>query len=294
MKSQEYWLKRKEQRINSYWKDADKLEARLKKEYKVAYKELEKELYTFIAKYGTDNKLQYSQKRIISLMKEIKPHIDNLYGKEQTSLTELLIDVYKDNYLKGLFVLSVGTNVATSFVGLNENAIKTAISFPWSGANFSDRIYNNKNKLIFTLRQELTQSLIRGDSIQQTARNFSKKLDIDYKNSTRLVQTELGAVISESDKKTYQEFDIDKYEYVSTLDDRTSTICKDLDNKVFNLKDYAIGVNAPPMHPRCRSTTVPYFDDEITQRIAKRLDTGKYEYIDSNISYREWEQKFIV
>lgn len=288
----DYWIERNKQRITPYWNNADNLEKRMNKEFEKVYKELEKELYTFVGKFGTDNKLTYSQKRIVSLMKEIKPYIDDLYDYHQLSLTDLLMETYKDNYFKGLYDLTIGTKVAYSFVGINETAIKTAINYPWSGENFSDRIYNNKNNLIRSLRTDLTQSIIRGDSIKDTTKIVANRLGISRKNAGRLVQTEVGAVLTTSDKKMYEDFGLDEYEYVATLDDRTSAICKELDNKVFKVEDMTIGVNASPMHPRCRSTQVPFFSDNTTKRMARDLSIGKSVVID-DMSYKEWENTYV-
>ena len=52
-----------------------------------------------------------------------------------------------------------------------------------------------------------------------------------------------------------------RYQIVATLDSRTSDICRHLDGKVFDMKDYEPGVTAPPFHVYCRSCTVPYFAD---------------------------------
>ncbi|WP_316959815.1 minor capsid protein [Staphylococcus sp. IVB6181] len=45
---------------------------------------------------------------------------------------------------------------------------------------------------------------------------------------------------------------------MAKLDERASKICRQNDDKVFYVKDMVPGVNAPPMHPNCRSTTAPY------------------------------------
>lgn len=288
-----YWIDRNKQRVTPYWNNADNLEKRMNKEFQAAFKDLEKELYTFAGKQTEDGVLTYSQNRVVALMREVKPHIDKLYGSHQESLTSLLMDTYKDNYFKTLYDLSKGTKIYGSFVGVNEKAIKTAISFPWSGDNFSDRIYNNKNKLIGTLRTELTQSIIRGDSIKTTAKVVASRLDISAKNAGRLVQTEMGSVLTMSDKAAYEEYDMDEYEYVSTFDARTSEICKDLSGQVFKVNDMVIGVNAPSMHCFCRSTTCPYFSDATGSKLVKNLNSGKYEYISDSINYREWESSFI-
>ena len=288
-----YWVERNKQRVTPYWNNADNLEKRMNKEFQAAFKDLEKELYTFAGKQTEDGILTYSQNRVVALMKEIKPHVDKLYGSHQTSLTDLLMETYKDNYFKALYDLSRGTKIYGSFVGINERAIKAAISFPWSGANFSDRIYNNKNRLIGTLRTELTQSIIRGDSIKTTARTVASRLDISAKNAGRLVQTEMGSVMSMSDKAAYKEYDVDEYEYCSVFDARTSQQCRDMDGQVFRVDDMVIGVNAPSLHPNCRSSTTAFFSDAMGSKLVKGLDDGKYKYIDSNIDYRTFEQDYI-
>ncbi len=46
--------------------------------------------------------------------------------------------------------------------------------------------------------------------------------------------------------------------YVAKIDSKTSKLCHSLNGKIFKVKDMIPGVNAPPMHPWCRSTTVPH------------------------------------
>ena len=65
---------------------------------------------------------------------------------------------------------------------------------------------------------------------------------------------------SQADLLYYEEVGSDKYEYQAYLDSRTSDICKGLDNEIFYTKDAQTGVNFPPMHPNCRSTTLPLPD----------------------------------
>jgi NAD+--asparagine ADP-ribosyltransferase len=67
-----------------------------------------------------------------------------------------------------------------------------------------------------------------------------------------------------------------------------------MDGKVFKLGEKEVGVNYPPLHPHCRSTVVPYFDDEIdvSERIAKDNVKGVY-YVPSNITYQEWLDRYV-
>lgn len=45
-----------------------------------------------------------------------------------------------------------------------------------------------------------------------------------------------------------------------------TAVCKALDGKHFKVEDMEVGVNAPPMHPRCHCTTAPYWDQEAFDR----------------------------
>lgn len=284
-----YWEERNKKKVLKEWSKADNLEIELRKTYTKAYKELEKELYTFIGKSDTSS---YSFKRVLLLISKLKPHIDILYKEQSKSIIEHLKGIFKNEYMQTVYMVQDNLKVYGNFVGINERAVKAAITYPWSGDSFSDKIYQSKEKLIATLREEIKHSIIRGDSIQELAKTVSNRLDIGYRASQRLVQTETGAIMTEADKLAYKEMDLDKYEYLSTLDGKTTEICKDLDGKVFETKDMQIGFNAPPMHYNCRSTTVPYFDDIVSNRIARRLDNNEVEYIPSGMSYREWEKKF--
>lgn len=302
----QYWINRKEQSVLPYWKDTDALENRMTKEFKSAYNELEKELYTFAGKFGTEGKLKYSQARVIALMKEIKPHVDGLYDVHQTNLTEHLMSVYEGNFLRGSYDLATGTNVAYSFSGINETAVKTAISFPFQGVNFSDQIWQDKNYLLYKLKKHITDGIIRGDSIESMAKMLMYQVKNREGNlvdrgplgkskfdAMRLIQTETANVMSASDEKAYNNYGLEEYEYVATLDDKTSSICRALDGKVFDVKNYTPGVNAPVMHVFERSTTAPYFSDNFGERIARDIKTGKAEYIPSHTSYEEWFSKYI-
>lgn len=288
-----YWTKRNEQRVSPFYLAADNLDKEMTASFNSMYKKLEKELYTFAGKYGTKGELTYSKQRVVQLMKLLNPYIEETHANYENKLTEHLIKTYDDNYYAGLYALENGTKVYSSFVALDDRAIKQAISYPWSGENFSDRIYANKRNLVRTLKREITNSLIRGDSLQQTSRAISKRVGVSISDATRLTQTETAAVITSSDKKMYIDFGVEYYRYQATLDDRTSATCQDLDGTVYKVEEMLSGLNAPPMHPRCRSTTVPDLGESFGQRIAKNLGTGKTEYVPADMTYKVWYNKYV-
>jgi NAD+--asparagine ADP-ribosyltransferase len=107
--------------------------------------------------------------------------------------------------------------------------------------------------------------------------------------------TEEAFFSSAAQKDAFNELDVEKYEIVATLDSHTSEICRELDSKVFPMKEYQPGVTAPPFHVWCRSTTVPYFDDNfgsVGERAARGED-GKTYYVPANMKYNDWMKSFV-
>lgn len=92
-----------------------------------------------------------------------------------------------------------------------------------------------------------------------------------------MLVTESARVQAESQKLTYlKELGEDgEYKYVAKIDKKTSKLCHSLNGKVFKVKDMIPGVNAPPMHPWCRSTTVPHVGNWREKFFKERK--GKYQ-----------------
>ena len=87
-----------------------------------------------------------------------------------------------------------------------------------------------------------------------------------------------------------------KYIFVETLDLRTSENCRSLDGKTFFLKDRNVGVNCPPMHPWCRSTTIGWLPESWRARMkcrARDPKTGKNITVPANMTYGEWFKKYV-
>jgi SPP1 gp7 family putative phage head morphogenesis protein len=101
-----------------------------------------------------------------------------------------------------------------------------------------------------------------------------------------LVRTSINQVANSASMAVYEaNQDISKkYRYIATLDSRTSSICRALDNREF---EYGKGPT-PPQHFGCRSTIVAVIDPDILppSTIAKRASADGPVPI--NTSYGQW------
>lgn len=233
--------------------------------------------------------------RLEAMKLQVRGEIEKLYNGRESGFESYLKNLYKDQYNRTAFQIAKGTGVGTNIYSLNDKLVNTVIKKPWApdGKNFSDRIWEDKDKLINTLHTEMTQAFIRGDNLEKLTDKIAEKMKVSKANASRLVYTESAAYSSKARLKSYQDLGVEKYEIVATLDNRTSDICQDMDGKVFDLKDYEVGVTANPFHVRCRTTTAPYFDDMEGERAARNEATGETEYVPANMKYSEWKEKYL-
>ena len=229
---------------------------------------------------------------------QTQQHAELLSTEFEGGMTEFLHKSYGDQYYHTVFEIAKGTGVGSNMAQIDSRTIDTLIRKPWAqdGKNFSDRIWTNKDKLVNNLHTELTQSIIRGADPKQAIDNLAKTMEVSRAQAGRLIMTESAAVSAAAQKECFKDLDVERYEILATLDSHTSDICQEMDGKVFEMKDYEVGTTAPPFHPNCRSTTIPYFDDEFTEgeeRAARDEVTGKTYYVPADMKYWEWEKQFV-
>lgn len=229
---------------------------------------------------------------------QVQQHAELLSTEYEGGMTDFLHKSYANNYYRSAYEVAKGTGVGSNLAKLDKRQIDMVIRKPWAqdGANFSDRIWTNKQKLVNTLHTELSQSIIRGSSPQKAIDNLAKTMDVSRSQAGRLVMTESAAIASAAKQDCLKDLGVEQYEIVATLDSHTSEVCQELDGKVFDMKDYEVGVTAPPFHPNCRTTTAPYFDDGFMagdQRAARDETTGKTYYVSADMKYGEWKKQFV-
>lgn len=236
--------------------------------------------------------------KLESLKLKTQNSLEQLYAKYHTAMTGAMKNVYTSGYYHTAYELQKGLGVGWDISGLDQKQIEKIISKPWAvdGVNFSERIWGNKDKLIQTIHNELTQNVMIGGDVDKAINNIAKTMNTSKSNAARLVLTEGAYFHSVSQKDSYTVTGVTKYEILATLDSRTTEICRTLDGEVYEVKDMQAGLTAPPFHVRCRSTTVPYFDDDFGvpgERAARDEETGQTYYIPDDIKYKDWEQTFV-
>ena len=261
-------------------------------------------------KYGQDNALnsgwmkelenasaKYHISKLEALKVQTQHSLEVMYAKQFGTMHGALSDAFESGYYHTAYELQHGFNVGWDIAGLDQAQIEKVLAKPWAadGYNFSERIWGNKNKLISEVHNELSRNIMLGADPQKAIDSLAKKMNTSKNNAGRLVMTEEAYFSSAAQKDCFESLGVEQYEIVATLDSHTSDICRSLDGKHFPMKDYQPGVTPPPFHVYCRSTTVPYFDEQfdIGERAARDEETGKTYYIPDDMNYQEWKETFV-
>ena len=319
-----YWDKRAIRRLTDAEKQGEEYIKRIQKMYDRASRNVQRDIEAVYARYskktgldvqtlkqlltasesdkmwaemkrrGLDKYVKANYKARITRLEQIQAQIyakvKEIYTEEQLEHTECYKGVINDTYYKAIYDTQMGTGYDFAFATIDENMMSSLLNNPWSGKNYSARIWTNTDILADSLCEIIGGALISGQSIAKTTKQIRDRFGVAKHYAQRLVRTEINFFNNEADAMAYEEMDVDKYVFLATLDTRTSLICQELDSKVFPLKNRRVGENYPPMHPNCRSKTRAYMGAEVEATLKRRARdpiTGKNEVI-GNMSYKEW------
>jgi len=187
--------------------------------------------------------------QIIASIMAIAPEVNDLADK---SNMDIIKRAYKASQ-KDLKLLGANASYST----INKTIADKVLSSKWERGNYSSRIWKNLDEFSDELPKIIGGSLTSGQSYQQTANLLRKRFSVSKNDATRLVRTETNYLHNQAELQSYLDDGLEEYNYDSVMDSRTSSICRGLNNKVFKMSEATVGVNYPPTHPNCRSTTNP-------------------------------------
>lgn len=201
--------------------------------------------------------------------------------------------VYDDTYYRTAYDVSKGIGgTPSSFSTLDTKTVNRVLNAKFQGKNFSERIWGNTDILAKQLKEKLAVAIATGQSLDKTSRDIRERFGVSKYYADRLIRTESNYFHNVATLDSYKAMGIEEFQFLATLDMRTSEVCQHADGKTFKVKDAIVGVNVPPLHPNCRSTIVPYLKNYMPNtRIYRDPETGRNKYI-YNVSYADWKSQF--
>lgn len=192
--------------------------------------------------------------RLDKLYAETLAELGRLAGKTEAGMDKFLIDAYKDGYYRNLYEIGKKAGLGSMPAKVDSSQVENVLRTPWSGKNYSQRIWGNDAKLGEKIKQTITQGIHRGTSIDKLSRQLADRMGVGVSDATRLVRTELNYVQNRAALEGIRDAGMSFYRFVATLDNRTTPKCISHDGHVFPVEEASPGDNMPPLHARCRST----------------------------------------
>lgn len=318
-----YWERRQQELNKAMEKDEEKLKKRLTSCYDAEYRRLEKEIAAYYKQYGQDNVIQY--RRLMETLSDadrrlLMEQMDAFAEKypQYEDLMPIRESIYRLNRLEGLQYsirmqqLEIGAvnneqiaahlnrqalrgaNAAAETLGFGKNfytnnpdVTKLFVNAPWAnGKDFSQRIWDNSDKLANYLSTDIAQGFARGDSYERLIRQIRQRfINVSRNDAYRLIYTEGTYVMAEATMQPFLE-DFQQYRLSTVGDGKVCEICKQVARSVFNISDRKPGVNFPPLHPWCRcSFTIEVDDwDAWMEDYEKRHGNGKANTIKNRLN----------
>lgn len=292
----DYWEKRTKAIMDLLDVKDTELTTALLKEYKAASDDIARKIDDFYEKYADKNTISYDEarKRVRAIDLDDYVKRANAYRKSNKNNPELLKRLnaqYMTSKISRLELLKLeidfrilqasnaqsdtftaylakeSTYIFNALVAgkviktLNEREVQSILQMEWSGADYSQRIWRDNDVLANKLKDELVRAAINGTNPRVTAKKLRDTFGGTKPNTERLVRTESTYIANASTAKRYDTMGVTEYEFMAVMDNRTSSICRELNGQTFPISEFLPGTNAPAMHPNCRSTIVPAASD---------------------------------
>lgn len=235
-------------------------------------------------------------KRLDDINKSINKLINAIESKERDAIGKTMRQVYESSYHHAVYEAARMSGLDLQTGPIDEGTLETILKKKWSGQNYSERVWNNTQKVADAIKEELMIGALTGKTEKEMTDSINEQFLSGRNNARRLVRTESSYIHNEAHFQAYKDYGIEEYRFVATLDLRTSQICRERDGSVYRVNDKKIGVNAPPMHPWCRSTTIMNLDDETMhnlERFARDPVTGERMKVPADETYKEWYQRMV-
>lgn len=258
-----------------------------------------KKVYAHIGEFDLEVENMSIKARITryqALETQVNAILNKLYAVDYEQLSgQTLKEIYEEGYFREWFNIDQYKGFHSNFAGISPELVDSYVSYPFNGANFSTRLWKQKDYLQAQLMEAMTTMMVTGAHPSSLAKDFAKKFNAREFDAYRLLHTEASFMANRAAHDMYKQDDVEKYQIIATLDSKTCGICGELDNKVFDVDKAIAGVNMAPFHCFCRCTDVPFYDDEDLSgqtRVARNVDGNSIE-VPADMSYEEWKAQFL-
>lgn len=244
MAQNDYWLIREQ---NKAQLNAEKLNKQLEKVYKEAYKSINRQIEKVWLEMLSEGEITpssiYKNKRLDSIMDQVKKQLNTLGVKIDDDLQLNLLDTFKSAWLETAKQLD---GVSTSFTLTNEQLAKEVVNASYKNATYSERVWNNLAVIQQQIETVVVDTAITGQDVKTASRGLAERLGVSLNDARRITITETDRVLQESCRQSAKDRGYKSY-HVLIEGDACGECVSDFTGKHFDINESVL-----PNHPYCK------------------------------------------
>jgi len=218
----------------------------LEKAYRESLKATKEQLEKYYKTFSRSGKLTLAEMqkydRLRKMQKDLDAAILELSRTQAREVQTLLFEVYSEGYNRMGWIAEQATGINLRWYQLPKDYIKKAIQNPVSGLTLTEILEKNRQEILWRIRQEVTQGLIKGESYFKTADRLKAALENNYVKATRIIWTESHRCKEEAQLEAMQKMQEKGVEakrmWVATLDSKTRDTHRALDGQIEDKDGY--------------------------------------------------------
>lgn len=207
---------------------------------------------------------KYRIDRLRALQIDLQIQLTEATRGQEAGIYKTLKDVAKVSQATTALRFKKALDVA--FDKIASRKLEKILSSDWVGnMNWSERLWKDRELVGKKVTDILETGLPQGKSMQDMARDLKDATQSSFNDAFRLIRTESahvdGEVTLDSFRQAQEELGLEYYILDAFLDNRTSDICRKIDEemkkgKKYRIDEAVVGENYPPLHPNCRTVAL--------------------------------------
>lgn len=183
---------------------------------------------------------------------QLRAELRKLGDKQISAMSKAFEVNYFDIYY------SIALDTDDSFGTIDSVLAQQMINQIWcaDGKSWSQRIWDNTNKLQQALNDKLVECVVTGKKTSELKKQLQEQFNVSYGRADSLVRTELAHIQTTAAQQRYKDAGITHVQLWADEDERRCPQCGKLHQTIYP-------VNGPmpvPVHPRCRCVMLPVID----------------------------------
>lgn len=186
---------------------------------------------------------------------QFQAQIKNELRKLGDKQIKLLSKDFEALFYEAYTSINLPITTTNTYSTIDKALIAEMINRVWvaDGKSWSERVWDNTEKLQQALNNNLVHCLVAGKKTTDLKNLLQEQFNVSYNRADSLVRTEIAHIQTQAAQQRYEDYGITEFEVWADEDERRCEKCGKLHEKRFKITDKV----PVPVHTNCRCSIIP-------------------------------------